>query len=327
MSTDSKEEEINYIDSNTPPYPYVISIPKLIVLNLFTFGFYEIYWFYKQWKSLKYENKLKVTPLGRAIFAPIFAYYLFKEVSNNAKRLEKDKGIEAGALAFLYFFLTRVFLGFLPLIVVQNRINYYWQSKYGNRLGKSKFGLWNWIVIGISLLVLYSSNYNSTKSNSLTTNSNSDQTTSWVSFTEQSGQFSVLFPTYPKHEKQYLPVENSNLQLPYDSYLSEVNNRLAYIIGVATYPQSIDISIPQNNLDSALAGTVNSNKSNILISSANSRFNGYPAKDFMISQNSVTLKGKFILAGNTMYEIIVSYYETDGQPSTYERFINSLQIH
>src|SRR5258708_26288675 len=125
MSTDSKEEEINYIDSNTPPYPYVISIPKLIVLNLFTFGFYEIYWFYKQWKSLKYEIKLKVTTLGRAIFAPIFAYYLFKEGSNNAKRLEKDKGIEAGAVAFFCFFLARSSFRSFPPLLLPCRIYYY----------------------------------------------------------------------------------------------------------------------------------------------------------------------------------------------------------
>lgn len=145
------------VDSTTHPYPYVISIKKLIVMSVCTFGLYDIYWFYMQWKSYKSEKSLNATPALRALFAPIFSYTIFKEISNSNKEIHKNKGVEAGAYAILYFFLCRVwFLSFLPLIPIQNAINYYWEQKLGKRLVRSKFGAWNWIVvIAFALLLVY----------------------------------------------------------------------------------------------------------------------------------------------------------------------------
>lgn len=155
------------ISSNTPPYPYVISTAKLIVLSIATFGLYEIYWFYKHWKSLRADRNLKVTPWARALFATIMSYSLFKNVSNAVKDVDKNKGLEAGGLAVAYFILVILWklpepywwlsmLSFLPLIPVQNTLNYYWEKKFGNNLVRSKFGTWNyiWTIIGSILLIL-----------------------------------------------------------------------------------------------------------------------------------------------------------------------------
>lgn len=145
-----------YVSVETPPYPYVISVWKLIIMCIFTLGFYEIYWFYKQWKSFNSENNLKhggFTLSIYSLFAPISSYSLFKNISNNVKEVNKGKGLEAGALAILYFILTRVYLGFLPLIFVQNKINFYWEKKYEGRLVKSNFGVWNWIIVIVVLIV------------------------------------------------------------------------------------------------------------------------------------------------------------------------------
>lgn len=158
---------------NNSPFPYVISIPKLIVLSIATFGIYDIYWFYKQWKSFKIERDLKVTPWARALFAGIMSYSLFKEVSKAVRSVDKTRnGLEAGGLAIAYFILVSLWklpepywwlsmLSVLPLIPVQNAINLYWQKKHNSKIVSSNFGAWNyiWSIIGgiIILLALYGS--------------------------------------------------------------------------------------------------------------------------------------------------------------------------
>jgi len=146
-----------YVDINHPPYPYVISIWKLVIMCLATFGLYEIYWFYRQWKSFNTANNLKhgsFTLWIYSLFAPLSSYSLFKHISNNVKEINSGKGLESGGLAIVYFFLTRFWLGFLPLIPVQNKINLYWERKYGNKLVRSNFGVWNWIIVVTVVIVL-----------------------------------------------------------------------------------------------------------------------------------------------------------------------------
>ncbi len=161
-ASDAQHEENNsldkHIDQNTAPCPYVISTWKLIIMSLTTFGIYEIYWFYRQWKSFNAENKLKhrsFTLWMLALFSPLTSHSLFKHVSGDVKDVNDGKGLEAGALAVVYFFLTRFWLGFLPLIPVQNKINLYWEKKYKDRLVRSNFGVWNWIVVIAVAIMLY----------------------------------------------------------------------------------------------------------------------------------------------------------------------------
>lgn len=178
---EEKHSSDKHIDQNTAPYPYVISIWKLIVMSLATFGIYEIYWFYRQWKSFNSENKLNhggFTLWMLALFAPLTSYSLFKHVSKDVKEANEGKGVEAGVLAVVYFFLTRFWLGFLPLIPVQNKINLYWEKKYKEKLVRSNFGVWNWIiVIVVAVIILLAFNSgNTTTDNSSTSTSNIPET-------------------------------------------------------------------------------------------------------------------------------------------------------
>jgi len=159
---EEKQTSEKHVDQNTPPYPYVISLWKLIIMCLATFGIFELYWFYRHWKSFNAENNLKHGGFALwvyALFSPLSSYSLFKHVSNDVKEVNKGKGVEAGALAIVYFFLTRIWLGFLPLIPVQNKINLFWEKKYENKLVRSNFGLWNWIIVIIVAIVMVSAFY------------------------------------------------------------------------------------------------------------------------------------------------------------------------
>ena len=154
---EEKHSSDRHIGQEATPYPYVISNWKLIIMCLATFGIYEIYWFYRQWKSFNAENKLKHGSFALwmlALFSPLTSYSLFKHVSSDVKEVNHGKGLEAGALAIVYFFLTRFWLGFLPLIPVQNKINLYWEEKYKEKLVRSGFGVWNWIIVVIVAVIM-----------------------------------------------------------------------------------------------------------------------------------------------------------------------------
>lgn len=198
----------NYLDSEIPPYPYVISIKKLITLFVFTGGIYQLYWFYKHFKSFKWETDWRVNPVARAIFSDFVAYSLFRRVSNSIKKVDKKEEIKAGWLAIIFaFFIGSGFLPFpysfvailslIPLIPVQKAINYYWEKKYPDRIVRSKFGAGNiaWTIFGIiattvGVLVMLYTNYGIDKNGKdkfFTTFISKDKTTSSITQEELTG--------------------------------------------------------------------------------------------------------------------------------------------
>ena len=139
-----------------PPYPYIISVPKLVILMILTGGLYALVWFYKQFRSFKHEADWNIHPLLRAIFGNIMAYSLFKKVSQEVHELDSTQTLPYTALfvAFLllsfagflptYYSLISLFF-FLPLIPVQKKINFYWHEKYGDTVKHSTFGKKNYL--------------------------------------------------------------------------------------------------------------------------------------------------------------------------------------
>ena len=104
---------------------------KLIVMSLASAGFYEIYWFYKNWRCVETREKINV-PV-RTVFYPFVAYSLFTKVQKVAMEVQAVSVPGPGVLAFLVFVLAlcgglpdpywMVGLGsFLPLLPVQTTI-------------------------------------------------------------------------------------------------------------------------------------------------------------------------------------------------------------
>jgi hypothetical protein len=61
-------------------YSNEIPIWKFVFLSFVTFGIYDLCWMYKQWKFFKVKDDLKIRPLWRAIFGPIFIFNLFDRI-------------------------------------------------------------------------------------------------------------------------------------------------------------------------------------------------------------------------------------------------------
>ena len=56
-----------------------------------TFGLYEIYWFYQQWRHVQRRGE-RVHPALRTLFAGFFCYALFRRVSSRCHRARRAAG-------------------------------------------------------------------------------------------------------------------------------------------------------------------------------------------------------------------------------------------
>jgi hypothetical protein len=154
---------------NKQPTPifFPVSVLKLVVMSTVTLGFYEVFWFYKNWKLIKSRNSSNIIPIARAIFSGIFFYPLIKEIKDSAN----SRGTSANYSPFL---LTLIWIGLivsarlpdpywlvtmlsvLVMIPVQktvNQLNYHVVPEHNPN---SDFSAWNivGIVLGGMLLVL-----------------------------------------------------------------------------------------------------------------------------------------------------------------------------
>ena len=113
---------------------FSVSLSKLVVMSLATFGIYELYWCYKQWEAIRRRESEKLSPFWRAFFAPLWGFSLFPRI----QRLTANYGVPASwsgaGLALGFFILGAMWrlpdpywlvslFSFLPLLVVQRSVN------------------------------------------------------------------------------------------------------------------------------------------------------------------------------------------------------------
>ncbi|KZN61716.1 hypothetical protein [Pseudoalteromonas luteoviolacea] len=92
---------------------YIVSARKFWTLNLMTFGFYSVYWFYKHWSEYKKSYGDDVWPIARGIFSIIYAHSLFSlfEAKYEINLKEKPSSITHFATAFVLFSLLGSIIG------------------------------------------------------------------------------------------------------------------------------------------------------------------------------------------------------------------------
>lgn len=125
---------------------FAISPIRLAILSVLTLGWYEVYWFYRNWEALKGVDKEVKHPVWRAIFTIFYCFALFKTILKAAKKLGYKGSYSPGTLATFYIIiilvskgwsraenidkttdiilLIAISLSFLPLLYVQNAINH-----------------------------------------------------------------------------------------------------------------------------------------------------------------------------------------------------------
>jgi hypothetical protein len=91
-----------WVERSAPAAFYLVSPSKLAVMALATFGYYLIYWFYKQWRALQLRRDRKIRPVWRALFAPFFLYSLSRQIRNEAQARGIEPSWTPAALAVVY---------------------------------------------------------------------------------------------------------------------------------------------------------------------------------------------------------------------------------
>lgn len=161
------------IERVEPHYSNAQAPWQLVLLSIISFGIYEIYWFYRNWKHLKTHKQLEISPLWRTVglFIPIYSivliYRQFRDIRDYAKQAGCETFSSPGWLAFGYSFLNGIsfrlslyewrltdpgeilattVLGLLLdllrlwiLVTVQKTLNRFWQKEQPDFEMRSKF--------------------------------------------------------------------------------------------------------------------------------------------------------------------------------------------
>jgi len=144
---------------------FPVSIPKLVVMSIASFGVYHLLWHYQNWKRYRARSARPFSVLARTILGPIFAFRLFERLQHDLRETALPRIPEPGVLALLYLgcnaFVTLPepwwalsALNTIPLAVAQvgvNRLNRLIAPAAPRNDGYSG---WNVLLIVIGMLLV-----------------------------------------------------------------------------------------------------------------------------------------------------------------------------
>ena len=127
-------------------YSNAIPLWHMVALSIATFGIYQIFWFYKNWKQLKAHQNLDIKPGWRTagLFVPIWGliltYRQFDDIRGHAENSGIEKLFLPGWMLVQYIVLTALwrlpdpywlltFFSIAPLTIVQETLNDYWKKE------------------------------------------------------------------------------------------------------------------------------------------------------------------------------------------------------
>jgi hypothetical protein len=150
---------------------FSVSITKLIIMSLCSLGIYDLFWAYQNWKLVKAratnEWDAQISPFWRAVFTFFYLYPLLKLIKQSMRENSVNGFLSPGWITFGFIALTICyglpapywliyFLSFIPLVVIQQRVNAINAACFPNAEISSRFSGWNkiCIVLGGGALLL-----------------------------------------------------------------------------------------------------------------------------------------------------------------------------
>jgi len=105
------------------PRWFMVGGVKLAVMIVVTLGFYQIYWFYKQWDRVRDAGE-NVAPAPRSLFSLIFCYSLFRRIVDSSHSAGVPTSVPAWLLTAGFILPnllwryegTEAYLGFLGIV-------------------------------------------------------------------------------------------------------------------------------------------------------------------------------------------------------------------
>ncbi len=158
--------------AQSAPLYFAVSPLKLVVMSVFTFGLYELYWFYKNWRLVTDREDPGLARAwnvlysgARTFFAVFCCYSLFTRIQDSADEQEVPVSLACGFLA-IGWIMTAVFaipplplLSVVFLLPVQNAVNRINQTASPGHNANRRFSAWNIAVILIAAGLLAYAGY------------------------------------------------------------------------------------------------------------------------------------------------------------------------
>jgi hypothetical protein len=156
--------DIAVVDVQTEPPFFAVSLAKLILLSICTFGVYEIYWFYRQWKQIAERDREAISPLARGIFTIFFCYPCFARIRDYRAETGTGSPLAAAPLAIGWIGTTLLWrlpdpygwlsmLALVFLIPVQLEVNKLNAMAAPGHDRNARFSAWNWVAVVVGGLL------------------------------------------------------------------------------------------------------------------------------------------------------------------------------
>ena len=152
--------------SKDPTPFFAVSMTKFVVMSVFTFGIYQFYWFYWNWKLIRDRENSDISPFWRTCFAYFYCYQCFARVNSFSATKGIAASVPAGLLAAGWIVASLswnlpgpfqmigmlTFVPMMPVVTLTNEIN---QAVAPNHDPNDRFSFWNiFLIVAVVALVV-----------------------------------------------------------------------------------------------------------------------------------------------------------------------------
>lgn len=157
--------------AEAPRYSDAQPVRHLVWLAILSFGLYELYWFYRNWRAIKAVTTHDFSPGWRTagLFVPIanvfMVYHLFRLAYSMADTPDRQPAFTPGRQTLVYFLLVAVsnvpgpfwpltFLTVLPMIPVQAELNRFWAAQQPERPVRETYSSVETVILALGMLIM-----------------------------------------------------------------------------------------------------------------------------------------------------------------------------
>jgi hypothetical protein len=147
------------------PVFFAVGLLKLVLMSVVCLGFYQLYWFYRNWRAADGPNSTAFGGFIQALFYPVLAYFLFRRIEVERRKQGVGRPLAPGPLAAALFVLTVLWrlpdpywlvaiFAFAPIVPVQGAVNALNQKLAPDADETRRLGPWNVLALLAGGLVL-----------------------------------------------------------------------------------------------------------------------------------------------------------------------------
>lgn len=150
----------------------------------------------------------------------------------------------------------------------------------------------------------------------------------WVQYASTDVGFKISFPSDPQHKDKQLVIPNTGKVLDYKEITSSEseNEKVTYSLSHMELPRKWRLAADTTLLKGALDAIVSHTSGAELVNKEFVTHQGHRAIDFTIKKEKEEVKGRLIMAGGTLYHLIVTYPPSLGATLQDGQFINSFEL-